>query len=81
MLPRITDARYIADYSIWLRFADGAEGEVNLASELDGEVFEPLRDVEVFKSFRLDPVLRTLVWPSGADFAPEFLRAALRITA
>lgn len=81
MLPRITDARYIAGHTVWLRFADGAEGEVELSGELHGEVFEPLRDPEVFRSFRLHPELRTLVWPNGADFAPEFLRAALRVAA
>jgi hypothetical protein len=81
MLPRITDARYIADHTIWLRFADGVEGEVDLSRELEGEVFEPLKDEEYFKSFRLHPELKTLVWPNGADFAPEFLRATVRIAA
>jgi hypothetical protein len=81
MLPRITDARYIADHTIWLRFADGVEGVVDLSRELEGEVFEPLKDEEYFKSFRLHPELKTLVWPNGADFAPEFLRATVRIAA
>ena len=81
MLPRITDARYVEGHTIWLRFADGAEGEVDLENELEGEVFEPLKDKEYFKQFTLHPELRTIVWTNGADFAPEFLRAALRITA
>jgi hypothetical protein len=78
MLPRIVEARYVAHKVVWLRFADGAEGEVDLAAQLDGEVFEPLREDSYFKLVELDPVLRTLVWPNGADFAPEFLRSALR---
>lgn len=81
MLPRIVDARYVERHSIWLRFADGTEGEVNLECELEGEVFEPLKDESYFKAFKLHPELRTVVWPNGADFAPEFLRAALRIAA
>ena len=81
MLPRITDARYVEGHTIWLRFVDGTEGGVNLESELDGEVFEPLKDREYFKAFKLHPELRTVVWPNGADFAPEFLRAALRVAA
>ena len=81
MLPRITDARYVEGHTIWLRFVDGTEGGVNLESELDGEVFEPLKDREYFKAFKLHPGLRTVVWPNGADFAPEFLRAALRVAA
>ena len=81
MLPRITQARYVDGHTIWLRFADGTEGEVDLQCELNGEVLEPLKDCEYFRQFTLDPELRTVVWPNGADFAPEFLRAALRVAA
>lgn len=81
MLPRITNAHYVNEKTIWLRFADGAEGEVDLSDELEGEIFEPLKDGDYFKAFQLHPELRTIVWPNGADFAPEFLRAALRVTA
>ena len=81
MLPRIVEVRYLSEYTIWLRFADGAEGEVNLERELEGEIFEPLKDINYFKALVLHPELRTVVWPNGADFAPEFLRAAVRIAA
>ena len=81
MLPRIVEVRYIGEYTIWLRFADGTEGEVNLERELEGEVFEPLKDISYFKTFTLHPELRTVVWSNGADFAPEFLRSAVRIAA
>ena len=80
-IPRIIAARYIVDHSIWLRFQDGIEGEVNLTDELYGEVFEPLKDLEYFSGFQLHPELHTVVWPNGADFAPEFLRSALRVAA
>ena len=43
-MVRITDARYLRDYVVWVRFSDGVEGEVDLARELDGPIFEPLRD-------------------------------------
>jgi len=81
MLPRITDARYVEEHIIWLCFADGTEGEVDLKHELDGEVFEPLKDQSYFRAFMLHPELRTIAWPNGADFPPEFLRAALRVAA
>ena len=44
MIPRVVKAEYITDYKIYLRFADGAEGEVNLTAELEDEIFEPLKD-------------------------------------
>ena len=81
MLPRIVEAHYIAGFKIWVRFSDGAEGEVDLSQELTGPIFAPLRNVEEFKRFSLHPELRTLVWPNGADLAPEFLRDKLRVVA
>lgn len=61
------------DYTLWLRFDDETEGEVHLESELWGEVFEPLKEPSFFATVRLHPELGTVVWPNGADFAPEFL--------
>jgi hypothetical protein len=81
MLARLIDARHIRDYTLWVRFADGCEGEVDLWGELDGEVFEALKDKDFFARMKLDPELRTVVWPNGADFAPEFLRSAVRVAA
>ena len=80
MLLHVTDAKYLRDYVIWLRFNDGADGEVDLEPELEGEVFGSLRDLEQFKKFRVDPELDTVVWDNGADLAPEFLRAQIRVS-
>ena len=79
-LARLIDARYLSEHRVWLRFDDGAAGDVDLAHDLNGPVFEPLKNVETFRRFRLHEQLHTLVWPNGADFAPEFLRAKLRGT-
>lgn len=81
MPTHITETKYVGGHTIWLRFSDGIEGEVDLGSELYGEIFEPLRQVEYFQTFQLHPELLTIVWANGADFAPEFLRAAVRVVA
>ena len=73
MLPKLQEVKYQGDYRIWLKFADGVEGEIDLEKELWGEVFQPLKDKARFSEFSLDKELETLVWPNGADFAPEFL--------
>jgi hypothetical protein len=72
-IPEVVEARPTTGYRVWLRFADGVAGEVDLASSLKGEVFRPLRDPAVFRTLRADPELCTLTWPNGADLAPEFL--------
>ena len=76
---RLTDAKHISGYVLHLKFSDGLEGDVDLREEIHGPIFEPLRDVETFKRFRLDPELRTLVWPNGADFSPELLHEKVRV--
>ena len=73
MTPRLIDARYLDGFRVRFEYEDGTVGVVDLESELWGEVFEPLKDPERFRAFRLDPELQTIVWPNGADFAPEFL--------
>jgi len=76
MTPRIVKAEYAGAYKLRLELADGTSGEIDLEPELWGEVFEPLRDLRQFKAFRFDDALSTIVWPTGADFAPELLYEA-----
>jgi hypothetical protein len=76
---RLIEARYVGGYTLRLKFSDGREGDVDLQDEIAGPIFEPLRDLEMFNRFRLDPELHTLVWPNGADFAPEFLHERIRV--
>jgi hypothetical protein len=78
MIPRIVDARHAGGYRVWLRFADGLTGEVDLDGELWGPAFAHLKDVGEFAKLRFEPDLGTIVWPNGADFAPEFLHDEMK---
>ncbi|MEA3224431.1 MAG: DUF2442 domain-containing protein [Planctomycetota bacterium] len=81
MFLHVKEAKYLRDYIIWVRFNNGIEGEVDLEGELTGEIFGPLKDKKLFRSFKVDPVLGTIVWENGADLAPEFLRNNIKIPA
>jgi hypothetical protein len=81
MIPRVVAAQHEHDFVVHIRFADGREGDVDLADELYGEVFEPLKDIRVFKTFSVHPDFHTLCWPNGADLAPEFLYDRIQIPA
>jgi len=81
MIPRIIEARYVEGYTLWIRFTDGSDGEVDLKDQLWGPMFEPLKDLDTFRNFKVHPELHTIVWDNGADFSPEFLRKSLRATA
>ena len=77
----VLEARHVTGHVIWLRFRDGTTGEIDLESVLDGPVFEPLRDPDVFRQFQIHPEFHALAWANGADIAPEFLHDNVRITA
>lgn len=71
----INSAKYLSGYKLWIAFDDGTSGEVDLSNELKGSMFEPLKDLAEFQNVTVDPELETIVWPNGADLAPEFLKA------
>ncbi|CCE25373.1 DUF2442 domain-containing protein [Methylotuvimicrobium alcaliphilum] len=78
MILHVIDAKHLQDYRIWLKFNDDVEGVVDLSNELWGGMFEPLKDLNVFNQVKLDKELDTIVWPNGADLAPEFLHELLQ---
>ena len=78
MTPTLLVATYAGNHTLRLRFGDGVEGEIDLADKLSADGFLSLRDVTFFRQFRLDRTLHTLVWPNGAQFAPEFLYQQVR---
>lgn len=63
----------VKDYELRIEFTNGVAKDVDLRNELYGPVFEPLRDLEFFRQVRVNKETRTVEWPNGADFAPEFL--------
>lgn len=73
MILHVTSVRYMGDYRLRLEFNNGRIKKIDLAEELYGEVFEPLRDLEEFKRVFLNVETGTIEWPNGADLAPEFL--------
>ena len=74
----VVDVRHVRDYTLWLRFADGTEGEIDLSPSMKGPVFEPLRDVDYFKQVRVDPKLGTIVWPNAPTSLPKRFTSACK---
>jgi hypothetical protein len=70
---RVVKVEVRGAHSLDLTFKDGTRKRVNLLPLLEGPVFEPLRDPKYFARVELDPVAGTVVWPNGADIAPETL--------
>ena len=73
MILRIREARVCGPHSLRLTFNDGTTKQVDVSPLLDGPIFEPLREPAYFARAVLDATCGTVVWPNGADFAPEAL--------
>jgi hypothetical protein len=73
MILHVSEVRYLDDYRLFVAFDNAEAGEIDLAMELDGEVFEALKDRTIFASANLHPQFKTVFWSNGADMAPEYL--------
>ena len=72
----IRRVEHLGGYRLRLTFADGLVADVDLAGRLTGAVgpmFEPLKDLAYFAQVAVDDELGTIVWPNGADLAPDVL--------
>jgi len=73
LTPDITQAAVVRHGVLKLIFADGLSGEVNVLDRMRGPVFEAARSEEGFAEVYVDPETGTVVWPGGADLAPDTL--------
>ncbi|MGB6425480.1 MAG: DUF2442 domain-containing protein [Solirubrobacterales bacterium] len=78
LTPDIIEAIVVRHGVVALAFADGLRGEVEILPRLSGPVFERARTVEGFLELRVDDESGTIVWPGGADLAPDTLYERVR---
>jgi hypothetical protein len=70
-LPAVIHAEHRGGFRLHVVFNDASENTIDFEPWLDGPIFEPLRDPQYFQRFFVDG--GTVVWPNGADIAPETL--------
>lgn len=74
-MPSVIRADYRGGFRIRLTFNDLSERTVDFRPWLEGPVFQALKDPAYFQKFFVDG--GTVVWPNGADIAPEALYEAI----
>jgi len=78
LTPDITAVRVVRHSAVELTFADGLQGEVDLLERMHGPVFAEARTSEGFSKVTVDAEPGTIVWPGGADLAPDTLYERVR---
>lgn len=81
MIGLTPDIKMVAAVShgvLRIEFADGLRGEVDVLARMRGPVFARARTNEGFMEARLDAESATVVWPGGADLAPDTLYERIR---
>jgi len=81
VILHIVEAKVCGPKLLELTFNDSTRKTVDVSPLLSGPVFEPLRDPAYFARVELDRVCGTVVWPNGADFAPEALHELAAVDA
>ncbi len=62
---RVRSFEIVSAYTLRIRFDDATEQTIDFRPVLAGELYGPLRDVELFNQVRIDSEVETLVWPNG----------------
>jgi hypothetical protein len=73
-LPLVVRAKHIGNFRIHVVFNDGVEATLDFEPWLEGPVFEPLKQAQHFSRFFVEG--GAVVWPNGADIAPETIYEA-----
>lgn len=70
---QVRTVKVVEPYTMRVRFTDDTEQVVYLKPVLAGELYGPLLDPQLFNQVAVDPEVKTLVLPNGADFDPATL--------
>ncbi|MDQ6804154.1 MAG: DUF2442 domain-containing protein [Actinomycetota bacterium] len=78
LTPDITHASAVSHGVLRLMFADGLVGDVDVLDRMRGPVFAEARTPAGFQRVQVDAETGTVVWPGGADLAPDTLYHRVR---
>ena len=75
-MHRVIGVKPLPAYRLFVEFADGVKGEVDLSNRLFGPIFEPLKDLDFFAQAVIDE-FGVVCRPNGAELAPDALHETL----
>lgn len=78
MISRLIAAWPLEHYQLWLTYADGTEGAIDIEEQLAPWSLDTLRDIREFRKLRIDRSRSLIVWPGGVDLDTHTLYRELR---
>ncbi|MDR3625168.1 MAG: DUF2442 domain-containing protein [Chlamydiales bacterium] len=75
-MHEVKKAKYLKNYEVLIEFTDQKSKVIDFEKALDGfrgPIFQPLKDLNYFKTFKISDGIATLEWENGADVSPNFL--------
>jgi len=72
-MHRIVEVKPLQDFKVWLKFADGVEGTIDLSDVAEKGVFCAWNDPKIFNAVFINPENHTISWPGGIDLCPDTL--------
>jgi hypothetical protein len=78
MLKDIIEVQPQENHHLYLKFEDGQEGIIDLSRLIKFTgIFEPLKDLDYFKTVKINSDWGTIYWENGADLDPDVLYSAI----
>lgn len=78
LTPDVTGVAVVRHGVLDLTSADGLRGEVEVLDRMRGPVFAQATTIAAFAAVEVDAESGTVVWPGGADLAPDTLYERVR---
>jgi len=76
---RMKTVAVLEGFCVRLEFTDGTRKEMDLQPYLRGPIFDPIRkNLQMFRSVKVDQRMGTIVWDDGADIDPDVLYYGLK---
>jgi hypothetical protein len=78
LTPDITNVTVVRHGVLRLTFTDSLTGELDVLDRMRGPVFAHARTPDGFAQVTVEDETGTIVWPGGADLAPDTLYERVR---
>ena len=70
----VKKVKYFYDFVLEIKFNDGKIKYIDLAGIVGcNGIFQPLQNIDYFKTVSIDAVGNTICWDNGADICPDTL--------